>query len=277
MTTTRNTAEYLADLEQWQAYSHPKLANSKLEELLQVPFIERYKSLHSDFWWRIIRVHGTLVTLDQLIQFPFESIYAPNEMEFWRLVFENFVDITVLLLHGLTIDTECKAHTLQSFKKEIIEDKWLRSDKFELFRQTLRERKFGKRVKSIKKCVTEMRNNYIAHRSKDEQSGLPKEGLAGVTLEELWVLFDEVHSLFGALSFGSAYVTLAGDLMPSTVGGEPTRTCLDGLLDAVLRDSLFVNEPERKEKLWPGRRKHRKPESLRVMNELRKRIGLPEA
>jgi hypothetical protein len=277
MTKARNTTDYLTDLDKWQAYNHHELANTKPEELFQEPFVERYKNLHSNLWWRVIRVHGTLFTIGQLIEFPFDCIYAPTEMEFWRLVIWNFVDASILLLHGLAIDTGRKVHSLQSFRNEIIKAAWLRSDKLERFKQTLRERKFSETVKSIAERVNQVRDSHIAHRLMDKQSGLAEEGLADVSIEELWDLFDAVHSLFGALSFGAAYITLVGDLTPSTVGGEPTRTCLDGVLDAVLRDNYLVNEPERKPKLWPIYRKHRNPEELRVLNELRNRIGLPEA
>lgn len=277
MTKTRNIDYYLTNLGKCQAQSHRELANIKPEELFEVGFVERYKSLHKDLWWRLIRVHGTLFTLEQLNQFPFDLLYAPSEMEFWRLVIENFVDIGILHLHGLAIDQKGDVHTLLSFKREIVKAPWLDSDKLELFMRILRERKFHKAVKSIADRVNVIRDSRIAHRLVDRQTGFPKEGLAGVKLEELWALFDGAHSLFGALSFGSAYVTLAGDMMPSTVGGEPRRTCLDGVLDAVLRDSFFVNEPERRPKLWAKHRKHSTPERLGIMNELRKRIGLPEA
>ena len=122
-----------------------------------------------------------------------------------------------------------------------------------------------------------IRDGRIAHRLIEVQSGGPKEALARVSLEELRGMFDAAQDLFGALSFGSAYLTLAGDLTPGTVGGQPTRTCLDEVLDAVVRDNSCVNEPERRAESWPTHRKHMKPEELQVMNNLRKRIGLPEA
>lgn len=277
MTKTRNKNYYLTNLAKCHAQSHPELANLNPEELFQVGFVERYKSLHKDLLWRVIRVHGTLFTIEQLNEFPFDLLYAPSEMEFWRLVIENFVDLVILHLHGLAFDKGSDAHTLLSFKREIVKAPWLGSDKLELFKRIFPERKFHKAVKSIADRVHKIRDSRIAHRLVDWQTGFPKEGLAGVKLEELWELFDAEHSLFAALSFGSAYITLVGDLMPSTVGGEPARTCLDGVLDAVLRDSFFVNEPERMAKWWAKHRKHRTPERLRVMNELRNRIGLPEA
>jgi len=276
MTTTRNMSYYLANPEECLAHSQLGLGDIKPEELFQPDFVDHYKSLHNDLWWRVIRVHSTLFTLQQLFEFPFDSLYAPSEMEFWRLVVENCADIVILHLHGLAIDKRRGAHSLPTFRNTIVKAPWLASDKLELFKQVLRKLKFNKAVKSIAERVNKIRDKRIAHRVVDRQTGLP-ERLAGVKLAELWELFEAAHSLFGALSFGSGYGTLAGDLIPNTVDGEPARTCLDGVLDAVLRDSFFVNEPERKAKWWAKHREHRTPEGLRVMNELRKRIGLPEA
>src|SRR5262249_32983641 len=80
--------------------------------------------------------------------------------------------------------------------------------------------------------------------------------------------------LFGALSFGSAYATLAGDLMPCLIGGGPSRSCLDEVLDAGLRDSFFVEQPEHHRELWPLIREQSDKGGIEVMNAMRKRIGL---
>jgi hypothetical protein len=279
-----NTEDYLENLNKWQAISHPDLAESKPEQLLEAGFVERYNRLHHDLWWRIIRVHGTLYTLKQLKEFPFDYVYPPGHMEFWRLVVENFIDTACLMLDGLVNDKGKDVHTLRTFRNEIITN-WKTQAKaepvddpvakLELLKSTLRERKFDEEVDSIAERVHKIRDN-IAHRLIERQNGSPKEALIGVSLEELWKLFYAAHSLFSALSFGGGYVTLAGDLMPGTVGGKPTRTCLDGVLDAVLRDSALVNRPERRAQWWPDEREHIPPKVLQIMNEMRKRVGLRE-
>lgn len=272
MTKARNTAEYLTDVTKWQARNHGELANCNPKELFQGPFVKRYRILHLYLLWRIRRLHGILLTLNQLRQFPFEFIYGEDTMEFWRLVLGNSADVAILLLHGLARDKGNDVHSLESFKNEIIKEKWLRPEMLKLFKQTLRERKFDKTTKLVADRVEAIRHNLVAHQLKDNHNGFPTD----LSLEELWTLFDSVHSLFGALSFGATYVTLAGDMIPRTLDGEPTRTCLDGVLDAVLRASDFVNEPERTAKWWPIRRKDMNPKRLRKLNELRHRIGLPE-
>jgi hypothetical protein len=153
---------------------------------------------------------------------------------------------------------------------------WIREEMREALRETLRERKFDEAVNDAARRVEAIRHNSLAHRLLDKPTGTPKEALAGVSLEDLRRLFDAAHLLFGALSFGAAYITLTGDLTPAIVQ-SPKGTCLENVLNAVLRDSSFVNQPERRSQWWPEQRKYMRPDSIRVMNELRARIGLPEA
>lgn len=277
MIGTGNKANLLRELEKWQASSHPDLADCQPEELFGAGFGGIYQQLHKDLWWRLSRLHGTICTLEQLREFPFGYLYAPDRMEFWRLVIENFVDAAIAMLHGLVNDTGKDVHSLVAFRDQIVQGPWLSQEKKDLFMETLRERKFDGFAKGIARRVDVIRDNWVAHRLVDKGSGSPKEALATVGLEELRHLFDAAHSLFAAFSFGSTYITLAGDLMPGTVGGQVTRSCLDDVLDAVLRHNHFVNEPERQPQLWGQIREHTDAGRLKVMNELRRRIGLPEA
>ena len=231
--------KYLPELKKWQAVSHPDLANRKPTELFPQDFAERYQRLHNDLWYRIVRLHGTIYTLEQLEDFPFDHLYAPNGMEFWRLVVRNFLEMAIILLYALISDTGDDAHTIRKFKNEVVKGPWLDQQMRESFMQTLQEWKIDRKTNTIAERVKKIRDTYIAHRLVDMQTALPKEELGAVKLQELRQLFDAVHRLFGALSFGSAYATLAGDLMPGTVGGKPTRTCLDEVLDVVLRESYF--------------------------------------
>ncbi|MCA9250582.1 MAG: hypothetical protein R3E58_08525 [Phycisphaerae bacterium] len=222
------------NLSKWQASSHPKLANSKPEQLFAQSFLDRYVRLHSDLWHRIIRVHGTIHTLETIKSFPFAEVYGPYDIEFWRLVYENFFEIAIILINGMVNDSGRDAHTLMSFKNEIIRADWLDEQLHCLYRKTVQERKFDTVVKSIARRVEKIRNNHIAHRLTDKETGESKVQCESVSLTDLRSLFDATHALFGALSFGSSYVTLAGDLMPSTVGGKRSRTCLENVLEAVV-------------------------------------------
>jgi hypothetical protein len=225
-----NKTQLLHNLDRWQASSHPDLAMSKPRELFERKFARRYCRLQDDLWRRMTRLHGTLYSLEELKDFPFDYLHAPGEMEFWRLVVENFLDFVVVTLYGLLIDTGPDVHTLPAFRDDIVRAEWRCQEKYKLLKLTLRQRRFDQVCKSITKRVDGLRNAWIAHRLIDKQSGSPKEALASVSFAELKRLFQAAHSLFGAISFGSTYATLGGDLMPTTRGGQPTPTCLQTVL-----------------------------------------------
>lgn len=265
------------NLSKWQASSHPQLADTKPEYLFHPEFATRYSKLHRLLWERIIRLHGTLLTLEQMRDFPFRMLYAPGDMSFWNLVTENFRDAACIMIHGLVNDDGSHAHTLQRFKNEIAKATWADEPMLALFRKTLASCRFDDSINGIAERIAQIRHHRVAHQLVDYGMGSLKGTMEGVSLEELRKLFDAAHTLFGTLSFGSAYVTLVGDLMPATVGGKPKPTCLESVLDAVLKDSYFVNQPEVRGKWWPMDRAHTDPEALELMNQLRTRVGKPPA
>lgn len=266
----------LRDFEEWQAVSHPDLASRKPTELFTQEFAEVYERLHTDLWWRIIDLHGTLCSLELLKEFPFHYLYRPNGMEFWELVECNFLEMTIIRLHSIVNDQEHDAHTIRKFKNSINQEPWVDNNLRNVFRKSLRECKFDKRIDSVAESVRDIRHSAIAHRILDPKTGYPKNQLPEVSLQELRRLFNSIHRLFGVLSFGSSYVTLIGDLMPGMIDGQPTRTCLDEVLDAILKDSYWINEPE-KNSWWQDCRKHKSSEELQFLNKYRKRIGLAKA
>ncbi len=191
--------DLLHDLERWQACSHSVLAARRPNELFEASFVERYARLQEDLWYRIIRVHGTISTLERLRKFPFAMLYGTGEMEFWRLVVENFIDTAVLVLHSLLNDTGDRVHTLLTFRADIVKGPWLRAEDRELLIDTLRERKFDPIIDSIAARVRTIRHSRIAHRLVDPSSGqLDGQGV-GVSLDELRQLFDATHLFLRAL------------------------------------------------------------------------------
>lgn len=266
-----------ADLSTWQAVSHPELARRKPDELFDDGFAKRYRRLHHLLWKRIIRLHGTVRTLEELSEFPFDVIYTPPERSFWDLVIENFRDMSCIRLHALVNDSGSDAHSLKRFKNEINKTSWRDNEMLALFRETLAKSSFDKVILSIARRIDRIRDYRVAHQLVDQATGKLKEIMPGVTLEEVRKLFDAAHNLFGTLSFGTAWVTLPADLIPCMAGGKPNRSCLDLVLDAVLKDSCFVSQPELRGRWWQLDRDHMDSETLDLMNQLRARVGKPPA
>lgn len=268
--------ELLESVDEWQASSHPTLSDAEPEALFDGAFATRYRTLHRLFWGAMLHLHATLATIKELDAFPFDHVYAPGEMEFWRLTYMNFVDAAILQLHKLVNDSGPDIHSLRSFKNVIVEGPWKNPAMMDLLLKTLGERRFDPRAEAIAKQVDQIRDNYVAHLVIDKNTGIPKLDKVSVNLDDLQKLFKATYGLFGAISFGASYATLVGDLMPSMINGKRSRSCLQTVLDAVLRDSHFVNQPERRAWYWETDKMCMRPDQLRRMNELRKRIGLPE-
>jgi len=269
--------DYHKELKKWQAGSHPALGERQPEELFEPAFAERYRHKHTDLLDRIVDLHGTILTLEMLADFPFDFLYGPHTMEFWHLAWRNFADMALITLHSLYKDSGRDTNTIPKLTKEIGAAEWADPDLYDVYREELRKSKFDKELEDIAKRVETIRHKRVAHRLLDNQTAEPIDQLPGVSLQELRNLFDRVHGLFGAISFGSSYCTLRGDMIPTRVGGKPTKSCLETVLDAVLRDSYAVNEPERRAEWWSVDRQYKEKAWLRTLNDLRRRIGLPEA
>jgi hypothetical protein len=268
--------EMLGSVDEWQASSHQTLCNAEPEALFDGVFATRYRVLHGVLWKAMLRLHGTLATIKELDAFPFDDVYAPGDMEFWRLTYMNSVDAAILQLHKLVNDTGPDIHSLRSFKNEIVKGSWKNPAMKDLLVKTLDERRFDPRAEAIAKMVDRIRDNYVGHLVIDKNTGIPELEKISVNLDDLQKLFKAAHGLFGAISFGASYATLGGDLIPSTINGKRSRSCLQRVMDAVLRDSDFVNQPERRAPYWEMDKICMTRDQLRTMNDLRKRIGLPE-
>jgi hypothetical protein len=182
-----------------------------------------------------------------------------------------------VILNGLVSDSGKDVHTLRTFKDQILTWKWLQPEKKECLTATLLECDFDPAVETIRCRVRVIRTNLIAHRLIDKQTGNPKKEIPRVYLDELWALFRAANRLFGALSFGEFYQTLAGDFAPAPEWLEATRNSLDRALDAIVRESPIVNMPERNPDVWRIRKRNLPQGYLATMNLVRKRIDLPEA
>lgn len=276
MMDVRGELELLASVDDWQASSHPTLCNMDPDALFDTVFATRYKKLHGVLWGAMQRLHGTLETIKELDAFPFQDVYPPEDMEFWRITYMNSVDAAILQLHKLVNDSGQDVHSLRSFKAEIVKAPWKDQAMKDLLAKTLSERKFDPMANVIAKRVEQIRNHDVGHLLIDQSTADRKLANVSVNLEDLKKLYKAAHGLFGALSFGASYATLGGDLMPSTINGKRSRTCLQRVLDAVLKDNDFVNQPERRAVYWEMDKMYMNPDRLRRMNELRKWIGLSE-
>ncbi len=243
----------------------------KPEEVIKPEFLETYKALHSDIWRRLILVHTNIIILEKIEKFPFEHIYAPQENIFWTMVYWNFLYVSIAFLHSLVSDETKGAHTLPKFKNSVLNH--LRTDSLKsIYRKRLKNAKLDENLSTNRKKISQMRHNVIAHSLLDSDS-IRLMDVEGVSLDEIRQAHEDVEKLFRACSFGAEYVT--SFYINGTVGGKPIQKDIDYLLDLILKDSAWLNKPERKKDFWAAIRKNMSEEDITELNEFRKKFGMP--
>lgn len=247
--------------------------NKRPEDVLKPEFVQTYEELHKDIWGRLINVNTNLTILEKIQSFPFHHIYAPQENIFWTMVYWNFLYISITSLHGLTTDEGEQKHTLLRFKNRLLKD-WIKESEKERYRKKLKSAKLDKNLRAVRSKITEMRHKVIAHRLLDSDRHHLIH-VEGVTLTELSQVCQDLETLFHDCSFGAEYIS--NFYVGGTVGGKPIEKDIDKLLDLIVKDSYWLNEPEEKAQFWPELRKLMSKEEVTELNEFRKKFGMPPA
>lgn len=247
--------------------------NKRPEDVLKPEFVQAYEKLHMDIWGRLIHVNTNLTILEKIRNFPFHHIYSPQANIFWTMVHWNFLYISVAFLHSLTTDEGNEKHTLTKFANRILID-WIKDAHKPEYQELLKEAKLDKRIEPIRTKIKKMRDKVIAHRFLDSD-GARVIDVKGVTPAEVRQAYEDLEKLFRVCSFGAQYISNL--YIGGTIGGKPVKEDVDELLELILKNSYWLNEPEREKDFWPYRRKTMSEEDIAELNEFRKKLGMPPA
>ena len=226
-------------------------------------------------WKELVRLNTSLYILQSMIDFP-EDIIASGRGDFIEHVGNVLYECSLLVLAKLITDQGSDLHTLGQFRNLVLKE-YLKEDYRKDFRLSLRLTRFDKNTATLEARVKNLRNGFVAHlpRSLLDTQGDP---LPTITFEELQELAQAVNAQFRVVCFNAEYKLLPLDYLPEVQAANPTMPPPDiqYILDLVMRDSFFVNMPERKPRAWQHRRKAMTPEKLDLLNKYRRRFGLPE-
>lgn len=254
--------------------SEQHLTTKKPEEVFVADFLPTYTQLHQDIWFRLVHVDANLQILETIGLFPIHHLHAPQNNIFWKMVFWNFVHMSVILLHSLVSDEKSCAHTLLKFKNTVL--KHLHTDSLKLaYRERLNQSKLDKQVDPIRKKIARMRHEVIAHRFLDTQGQLGAPQIEGVSVPELRKAFEDTKRLFEACCFGSEYFTT---LYPPFVPGHKTpKKDIEKILDLIVKNSNWLNQPERHSPFWPQIKPYKPIKDIEELNKWRTKFNLPSA
>lgn len=243
------------------------------EDVLKPDFLQQYNELHQDIWHRLIQINTNIQILETIQKFPFHRIYYPKENIFWESVYWNFLYTSVALIHTLVTDAGNGEHTLMRFKNRV--RPWLVDSEKPAYQALLKTVKFAREIQAIRQKVAAIRHKVVAHRFLDASPSPQVQSVEGVTVSQLRSLYDVTEKIFCACSFGTEYLTT---LYPKgTCAGKPIEKDIDHILDLIVKDSPWLNHPERRGELWKDERQYKSEEYLNELNTWRQKFGLPPA
>jgi len=247
------------------------IADKRPKDVMKSEFIQQYEEFHEDIWHRLVEINTTITILETIQKFPFNYFYPPQENVFWTTVYWNFIYVIIVLMHALVKDQVPDTHTLPKFKNKIVNE-WLKSSEKAEYLKKLQKAKFDHITKNILEKTADIRHQLLAHRIIDPDGHLSDPH--SVKVSEIRRTYDATEELFRSCSFGAEYECT---LYPKEFyGGKPIERDIDHLLDLIVKDSYWLNEPELRKEFWTDRRRSRSHEELSELNEFRKKFGMPE-
>jgi hypothetical protein len=249
------------------------LTDKRPEDVLKPEYLQPYQALHKDIWDRLTHVNTSITILETLEDFPFDNLYAPHENIFWTMVYWNFLYISVIFLHTLTTDQGDQKHTLTRFSRRILND-WINNCYKSEYQKCLKNAKLDKNLSTIRAKISQMRHKVIAHRLFDSARAHLID-VEGVTLAEVRQAYQDVEPLFRACSFGTQYVSNL--YTGGTVGGKPVKKDIQHILDLIVKNSHWLNQPEHYGDYWAATRQHMDPQEIEELNKWRAKFNLPSA
>lgn len=242
-------------------------------EVIESSWLEEYERSIDRIWQQLVRLNINLYILDKLLNFPFDLFSPmPGQRTFFSIVRANLFEFSILTAWKMVEDTL----TLRRFKNEIRQH--IRCKYKNSFDVALKETKFERQIKPLVKPLKTLRDKRIAHLDKDFNLSSQQIKEMRVSLSDLRVLRDALNQLFEVLCFGYQRHVLPIEYNPEVwhPPGVDARSDIERLLDNVARDSPLLNMPENEPDRWPYFREGLPTDVLQVLNEYRRKFGLPE-
>lgn len=238
-------------------------------------WLPEYKKQRTALFMQLRELNTRRFILEKVELFPF-WLFTPNSRDyvFWHTIRLSLMDTVIMIASRVIVESGKDALTLKNYKAEILRNTIDQAAKKEVL-DRLQSVNFDKRVQQLESKIRNIRNNYLAHLDRLQNTLEPKERTqVGITYDEMAELSNAAFELFYALSFETAYspwVEEYGDHIRAT-----HQTDIERLLDHVAQSSRLLHLPERDPEHWQKCRLKLNEVDIEQINYYRKQAGLPE-
>jgi len=242
---------------------HPPPAGA---ELLKEVWRSEYDKRIYLFWNELIDLNHYVFYLERITAFPW-SLFGESGDSFWDYVTLAMFDSAVLIASRVCLDTRKNSLKLTEFRDEITKNLVSKKERSK-FVDRHREVDFDGKMSEIGKQIKDLRNKRIAHLSKEIVGGSIKGShfRQSVSLSGLREITNCLNEFFQVLSLG--------------IGREMTLPNPDQDIDRVLymlaRNSDVLNMLEQQPEFWPCYKENLSNADLLILNDYRRKFGLPE-
>jgi hypothetical protein len=244
--------------------------NRKPEQVIKCEFLQEYDAAHNDIWHRLVQVNTSIQIIEIVASYPIVYLFAPSEAVFFDLLYWNFNYTCIVMLHALLSDSN--GFTIQHFSDKL-KKLWLIDNEIESFVSRLDKFCFTDKSDEIRSRLSKIRNKIIAHRDRKIVNETLK--IPGLAITDLRTLYNETEALFCVCSFHSEYVTTL--YTRGTVGGKPIQKDIEYMMDLLIKNSHWLNKPERRDQFWQSQKKYEPPEQIAELNKWRNKFGMTES
>ncbi len=245
----------------------------KAETVIQGSFLSEYQQGMDFFYHELVLLNVNLYIIEKIITFPFHLFIVPENGVFFRMVFENFFYVSLLMVTRLTADHGEGNFTLVRFKNRVM--KYVKNEYRDAQKARLREVRFDKITAEIIERAKALRNERIAHL--DEHVALNKAHETLVFFGDLQKMRDQLNKLFDSLGFDISFMMLPVDYHPDVQHpkGTDPRSDIEIILDKLAQSSPVINMPEENAQAWANWKKQYSDEDIAIINKFRGKFNLP--
>lgn len=250
--------------------------------VLKQDHLNDYQQVMNFFHQSLQRLEISLFIVDRIQEFPFDLFTTSDDQIFLTHVVTVFLDDALLTIHKLVVDNG-NSYTLQEFRNKICPadrriSGFIKDTYRKLFDDSINSLYFDKKTKQIRAAINTLRNESIAHNTRDWVSG--KSTITALDLIKFKDLVRETKILFDALSFDTYRMLLPIPYDPAVLHPKhsDSRPDIEKVLDSIARESYLLNMPERE--IYPGewtqQREALSVDEIQKINHYRKKFGLPK-
>lgn len=242
-------------------------------DVLKPEWFPEYEKQRNAIHIQLLNLNTMQFILEKIEMFPF-WLFTPNinDYLFWRTTRITYIETTLMIASRIIVEADKDALTLKGYKSEIIRNA-IDDRAKKTITDRLRAVDFDRRIDQIEEKLRRIRNNYLAHHNKLENTLSPDQRTTpDLTYAEMKTLLAAGWELFDALSFDASFSR--GFMEYGSHISDREQTDIDRLLEHVATSSYLLNLPERNKEAWEIRRAKLIPEEIEHINRYRAKAGL---